>query len=174
MGRSAALAPSGDDVLGAEDEVCGHAVLGARPADDDERRSGRARDPGAVLDEGGAVVTGSFSCHLSLWSRSTRWPNIPRMGETILPLVHITGVSVIGDHELRLLFEDGTVGDVSFREDPLDGVFAPLRDPARFAKVTVAHGTLYWPDDELDWAPESLYQAAIANPLAPPMAENAG
>jgi hypothetical protein len=28
----------------------------------------------------------------------------------VLPLVHVTGVAVIGDYRLRLLFEDGTVG----------------------------------------------------------------
>lgn len=87
----------------------------------------------------------------------------------ILPLVHVTGVTVIGDHRLRLLFEDGTVGDVSFEDDPWDGVFAPLRDPSRFARVTIAHGTLYWPDDELDWAPEPLYQLARANAVAEPV-----
>ncbi|MGH2842230.1 MAG: DUF2442 domain-containing protein [Solirubrobacteraceae bacterium] len=75
---------------------------------------------------------------------------------------------MIADHKLRLLFEDGTVGDVSFAEDPWNGVFAPLRDPARFAKVTIAHGTLCWPEDQLDWAPEPLYQAAKANPIAAP------
>src|SRR5947209_8555065 len=32
------------------------------------------------------------------------------------PLVHISGVAVIGPHKLRLLFEDGTVGDVSFSD----------------------------------------------------------
>jgi hypothetical protein len=30
------------------------------------------------------------------------------------PLVHIVGVTVIGDHERRMLFKDGTVGDVAF------------------------------------------------------------
>ena len=35
----------------------------------------------------------------------------------IPPLVHVTGVAVIGDHRLRLLFEDGTVGDVDFKDD---------------------------------------------------------
>lgn len=79
----------------------------------------------------------------------------------------IKGVAVIGRHKLRLLFEDGTVGDVSFEEDAWDGVFAPLRDPARFANVTVLGGTLFWPEDELDWAPEPLYEAARANALAP-------
>jgi hypothetical protein len=82
------------------------------------------------------------------------------------PLVDVTGVAVIGDHKLRLLFEDGTVGDVSFADHEWKGVFEPLRDPARFAKVTIKYGTLYWPDDELDWAPEPLYEAARANSLA--------
>lgn len=82
----------------------------------------------------------------------------------VLPLVHVTGVAVIGEHRLRVLFEDGTVGDVSFADRKWDGVFEPLRDPARFARVSVEHGTLVWPDDELDMAPEPLYQAALANP----------
>jgi hypothetical protein len=77
----------------------------------------------------------------------------------------IKGVAVIGEHKLRLLFEDGTVGDVSFVDDRWDGVFAPLRDPDRFANVTVLHGTLFWPDHDLDWAPEPLYEAAQANAL---------
>jgi len=87
--------------------------------------------------------------------------------EGVLPLVHVTGVAVIGDHKLRLLFEDGTVGDLSFDDYEWRGVFEPLRDPARFAKVTVAHGTIVWPEDDLDWAPEPLYAAARANSLAP-------
>jgi hypothetical protein len=84
----------------------------------------------------------------------------------IPPLVHVTGVAVIGDHRLRLLFEDGTVGDISFGDDEWTGVFEPLRDPARFAKVRVEGGTIVWPDDGLDMAPEPLYQAARANSLA--------
>lgn len=83
-----------------------------------------------------------------------------------LPLVHVTGVAVIGEHRLRLLFEDGTVGDVSFAEHEWRGVFEPLCDPDRFARVTVAHGTVVWPDDGLDMAPEPLYQAARAHQLA--------
>jgi hypothetical protein len=84
----------------------------------------------------------------------------------IPPLVHVTGVAVIGDHRLRLLFEDGTVGDVSFGDDEWTGVFEPLRDPARFAKVTVQHGTIVWPEDGLDMAPEPLYEAAREHSLA--------
>jgi hypothetical protein len=88
----------------------------------------------------------------------------------IPPLVHVAGVAVIGDHRLRLLFEDGTVGDISFGEDEWTGVFEPLRDPARFAKVTVEGGTIVWPDEGLDMAPEPLYQEARRQALAEPSA----
>jgi hypothetical protein len=83
-----------------------------------------------------------------------------------LPLVHVTGVAVLGDHKLRLLFEDGTVGDVSFEDREWRGVFEPLRDPARFAKVKVEGGTIVWPEDGLDMAPEPLYEAARRQPVA--------
>lgn len=78
----------------------------------------------------------------------------------IPPLVHVMGVEVIGEHDLRLTFEDGTVGDVSFGDDEWTGVFEPLRDPARFAKVQVEGGTIVWPEDGLDMAPEPLYADA--------------
>ncbi len=84
------------------------------------------------------------------------------------PLWDIKGVAVIGEYKLRLLFEDGTVGDVSFEDREWNGVFEPLRDPARFAKVTIQYGTLYWPHDELDMAPEPLYEAALRNPVPQP------
>lgn len=94
-------------------------------------------------------------------------PNIGTMAE-IPPLVHITGVAVIGDHRLRLLFEDGTVGDVSFEDHPWTGVFEPLADPAKFAKVKIDYGTITWPEYELDMAPEPLYEDASRNPVAQP------
>ena len=76
-------------------------------------------------------------------------------------LVHITDVEVIGDHELRLTFEDGVVGDVAFDDHHWRGVLAPLRDPELFRQVRVDAqlGTLVWPGD-LDLAPEPLYEEA--------------
>lgn len=91
--------------------------------------------------------------------RSTLSPNIEIMAG-VPPLVHVTGVEVLGEHDLRLTFEDGTVGDVSFGEHEWTGVFEPLRDLARFAKVQVEAGTIVWPDDDLDMAPEPLYAEA--------------
>jgi hypothetical protein len=88
----------------------------------------------------------------------------------IPPLVRVTGVAVIGDYQLRLLFEDGTVGDVSFEDREWKGVFEPFRDPAFFAEVHVdtQFGTLAWPNG-LDMAPEPLYDEARRNPIAEPL-----
>jgi hypothetical protein len=87
----------------------------------------------------------------------------------IPPLVHVNGVAVIGDHRIRLLFEDGTVGDVSFDDREWTGVFEPLRDPAFFATVYVDQqfGTIAWPNG-LDMAHEPLYEDARRNPVAEP------
>lgn len=86
------------------------------------------------------------------------------MAEAYLPTV--TGVAVIGDHVLRLLFSDGTVGDVDFSSEHWTGVLAPLNDPAYFAQVAIdpGAGTVVWPDG-IDLAPEPLYEQAKANPL---------
>jgi hypothetical protein len=86
------------------------------------------------------------------------------MSEDYLPVV--TGVAVVGDRALRLLFSDGTVGDVDFSAERWTGVLAPLNDTAYFAEVTIDHeaGTLAWPDG-IDLAPEPLYEQAKAHPL---------
>jgi hypothetical protein len=80
------------------------------------------------------------------------------------PLVDITGVEVIGDHRLRLTFEDGTVGDVDLSAREWRGVLEPLRDPTYFARVAVdpESGTIAWPNG-VDMAPEPLYAEARAN-----------
>ena len=67
---------------------------------------------------------------------------------------------------LRLLFSDGTAGDVDLSAERWTGVLAPLNDPAYFAQVTVdpEAGTAVWPDG-IDLAPEPLYEQAKAHPL---------
>lgn len=84
---------------------------------------------------------------------------------TYLPVV--AGVAVVGNYRLRLIFDDGTIGDVDFSEDEWAGVFEPLRDPSYFALVRVDSeaGTIVWPDG-LDMAPEPLYEQARRHPPA--------
>src|SRR5271169_2989637 len=83
-------------------------------------------------------------------------------------VVDITKVEVIGEYQLRLTFEDGIVGDVSFTDREWKGVFEPLRDPKRFARVAIEFGTIVWPEDGLDMAPEPLYEKACANQVRGP------
>jgi len=87
-----------------------------------------------------------------------------RADSAVPALVDITNVAVIGDHRLRLSFEDGTVGDVAFEQRAWRGVFEPLADPNVFAQVRVDMGTITWPNG-LDMAPEPLYEAASRRPV---------
>lgn len=84
--------------------------------------------------------------------------------EKYLPVV--VGVAVIGEYLLRLLFSDGTVGDVDFSAERWSGVLEPLNDPAYFGQVGVdaEAGTIAWPGG-IDLAPEPLYEEALAHPL---------
>jgi hypothetical protein len=91
----------------------------------------------------------------------------------VYKLVPITGVEVIGDHELRLTFRDGLVGDVAFANSEWEGVFEPLRDQRRFARVSIEYGTIAWPDDGLDMAPEPLYEEASQRPVQRPTSSDA-
>ena len=86
------------------------------------------------------------------------------MSETYLPVV--AGAAVVGDHVLRLLFSDGTAGDIDFSAEQWSGVLAPLNDPGYFARVTVdtEAGTVAWPGG-IDLAPEPLYEQARQHPL---------
>jgi hypothetical protein len=91
-------------------------------------------------------------------------PKIEDMEEKYLPVV--AGAAVVGDRVLRLLFSDGTVGDVDFSSERWTGMLEPLDDPAYFAQATVdpEAGTVVWPGG-IDLAPEPLYEQAKAHPV---------
>lgn len=78
------------------------------------------------------------------------------------PPYSVTGVTVLGHYRLRLLFEDGTVGDVDLSHlAQRSGVYEPLKDPDYFRRVHVdpEGGTVVWPNG-VDLAPETLHEAA--------------
>jgi hypothetical protein len=81
-------------------------------------------------------------------------------------LAAVVGVAVMGDHSLRLLFDDGTAGDVDLSLMEWTGVFEPLRDQAFVATVRVDPdaATVVWPNGA-DLAPETLYEEARKHPL---------
>lgn len=73
-------------------------------------------------------------------------------------LVHVTSVESLGDHRLRLTFEDGAEGELDLSSWEWRGVFEPLEDPSYFALVTLDEelGTIVWPNGA-DIAPETLH-----------------
>ena len=74
-------------------------------------------------------------------------------------IVHVTAVDVIGDHRLRLAFEDGAEGEVDLSGCAWRGVFEPLASPAFFRQVQLDSklGTIVWPNGA-DIAPETLHE----------------
>jgi hypothetical protein len=70
---------------------------------------------------------------------------------------------VTGGYRVFLRFEDGIQGEVDLSTLVVfEGVFAPLRDHARFAELRVGQhsGTIEWPNGA-DIAPETLYAALV-------------
>ena len=64
-------------------------------------------------------------------------------------LREVSAVRPLGGHRLRITFDDGIEGEVDLaRHLTFDGVFAPLADPAYFAKVSVDPEVraLRWPN----------------------------
>lgn len=78
---------------------------------------------------------------------------------------HVAEVRVLTDYTLAVRFVDGTQGQVDLSRlvvSPNAGIFAPLRDPALFAKAAVEHGVVTWPG-ELDLAPDAMYDEIRAH-----------
>lgn len=79
--------------------------------------------------------------------------------DAVPDIVHVIRVDVLGDHRLRLEFEDGATGELDASDWTWRGVFEPLRDPAFFATVELDEqlGTIVWPNGA-DIAPETLHE----------------
>jgi PHD/YefM family antitoxin component YafN of YafNO toxin-antitoxin module len=80
----------------------------------------------------------------------------------VTELVHVTAVEVVGDHRLRLAFEDGAGGEIDLSNWNWRGVFEPLADPAYFRQVSLDEelGTIVWPNGA-DMAPETLHRWVV-------------
>lgn len=82
-------------------------------------------------------------------------------------MITISDARHLGGFRVWLRFGDGEEGVVDLAQE-LDGpVFEPLRDSALFARFMVHPElrTLVWPNGA-DFAPEFLYDMAMAQPLA--------
>lgn len=62
------------------------------------------------------------------------------------------------DYRLYVEFTDGVCGEIDLSEELFGPVFEPLKDPARFAEVTVDEfGAICWPNGA-DLAPDGVYR----------------
>ena len=71
----------------------------------------------------------------------------------------VAQVTPLSGYRFQVTFQDGLQGEVDMSQlihCPQAGVFASLADPALFAQVAVAFGTVTWPG-ELDLAPDAMY-----------------
>ncbi|MGP0101491.1 MAG: DUF2442 domain-containing protein [Solirubrobacteraceae bacterium] len=84
-------------------------------------------------------------------------------------LIPVTGAEVIGDHQLRVTFGDGLVGDIDFAGRHWRGVSEPLADPNFFsqARFDPEIRTVVWPNG-FDMAPETLYERASEHQVSQP------
>jgi hypothetical protein len=83
-------------------------------------------------------------------------------------LVPVTVAEVIGDHQLRLTFADGLVGDIDFTGRRWRGVSEALADSGFFAQARIDPEirTVVWPNG-YDMAPETLYELASRQSRVP-------
>lgn len=76
-------------------------------------------------------------------------------------LTEIEEFRLADGHRIEVRFEDGIRGAVDLSELVGLGVFAPLRDPALFAQVTLDEfAALCWPNGA-DLAPDAVHEALL-------------
>lgn len=66
---------------------------------------------------------------------------------------------IIGELSFKVRFADGLTGKVQFLPSYLYGVFEKLKSPDFFNQIKITDGFVSWGDDEIDLAPDTMYQA---------------
>jgi len=82
-------------------------------------------------------------------------------------LVDVVEVRPADGHRLFVRFQDGVQGEIDLEQMVrFEGIFEPLRDPARFAEVRVDAelGTVCWPNGA-DLDPDVLYAKLTGKPI---------
>lgn len=79
---------------------------------------------------------------------------------------NITSAVYIDKYRINLTFNNGKSGIVDLAEYISDGeIFEPIRSIEIFKNFNVNYGTLTWYDDEIDIAPETLYEKSTGEKI---------
>jgi len=84
-------------------------------------------------------------------------------------MVWVVNAELLGDYEVFVEFNDGVCGAIDFRKKLNNDhrqIVRDLLEPGKFKTVKVENDTLCW-DNGVDFAPEYLYERAIAGKLRP-------
>ena len=82
--------------------------------------------------------------------------------ENLKPILKITAFEDCGNHQMRVVFNDGATRIFDGRSLLQGEAFAPLSDVKVFADCKLDYETLTWLDGELDVAPEFVYENSFA------------
>jgi hypothetical protein len=99
-------------------------------------------------------------------------PPTEHEGTAAPPLVDLTGVRVVRDYELELIFETGETRVVDMAGRLFGPLFEPLRaDYELFRQVGVDAGTIVWPTGA-DWDPGELHAKSVPVTSLEPASQN--
>lgn len=79
------------------------------------------------------------------------------------PILKITGVRPLPDHNLWVRFNTNEIKIFDFKPLLDDPCFLPLRDTNVFNNVYIDYGCTVWQDGDIDIAPEYLYEKGVSH-----------
>jgi hypothetical protein len=73
-------------------------------------------------------------------------------------MIRPTSIKPCSDWKLEVIFKDGVKGVYDMSESIGKGVFAPLKDPAKFSQVRIGEfGQIAW-SDEMEICSDAVYK----------------
>ena len=80
-------------------------------------------------------------------------------------MIRPTFIKPFSDWKLEVIFKDGVKGVYDMSESIGKGVFAPLKDPAKFSQVHIGEfGQIAW-SDEMEICSDTVYKELTHNKI---------
>ena len=76
-------------------------------------------------------------------------------------ILHIIDVKPLDGHTLIATFQNGVVKEYDATPLLEKRAFQALREPEKFANITLDHGVPTWKNENLDLSPETIYSSGV-------------